>query len=94
MRFYTLTDEHVMEMPVTRFWFLFRTISRLEADESISLFDVTFRSSGQGSADVYREYRKALVEAKGVVFRTEGLTANDQPDPDYREKLRRLASGR
>jgi hypothetical protein len=93
MRFYRLTDEHVMAMPVSRFWFLYEMLPRVRADESLDLLEIAVRSNVESGPKLYEGYRSALIKLKGSVTSADApAVLDDAPEPGYQAKLRRLAA--
>lgn len=61
MRFYGLSDRQVLEMPVTRFWLLHRSVDRIAAEESIrSAMIGASVQSGDGLSALLTDLRKQM----------------------------------
>jgi hypothetical protein len=96
MRFYGLSDTHVLQMPVGRFWFLYQTALRIEAQEDLRLLNIAVVTGGmEVNVDGVKSLSKGLSDNIGKVVEFEGLpNPDDLPDPDFRERLRKLATMR
>lgn len=70
MRFYGMSDRQLMEMPVTRFWLLNRSVDRIAAEESIRLAQV---AGAVQSGDSYTTLMTALRSQMGKVMEIENL---------------------
>tara|TARA_B110000037_G_C16979649_1_gene448454 strand:- start:7 stop:255 length:249 start_codon:yes stop_codon:yes gene_type:complete len=54
MRFYSLNDLEVLQMPVNRFWLLERNATRISAQEDLRALNVAAASgSGEGCEELY-----------------------------------------
>jgi hypothetical protein len=66
MRFYGLSDEQVLKMPIKRFWLLQRNVSRLAAQEDVRAFNVALLPHGK-EEDIKQAYDK-WKEQVGLIF--------------------------
>lgn len=91
MRFYGLSDTHVLDMPVSRFWFLYGCVFRIEAQEDIRRLNLQMTVAGmEPSADAINGMHASLRKDMGRVME---FDAYDGPDPDAKERLMALAAG-
>jgi hypothetical protein len=94
MRFYGLTDEHILKMPANRFWFLYNTALRIEAQEDLRLLNIAVKTGGMElDADGIKSLVNDLSEGVGKVIEFDrSIEELARPDPDFKEKLRKLAT--
>lgn len=61
IHFYGLSDRQVLEMPVTRFWLLNRSIDRIQAEKSIGAAMIAIQTqSSEGFSDLMSGLQKQL----------------------------------
>ena len=65
MAHYGLTDDHLLAMPIKRFWLLSDTIDRLNADKDVRAMQVAVSAL---SGDSYRAGAERLEKVIGVVI--------------------------
>jgi len=65
MRFYGMSDQHVLSMPVKRFWLLHKNVDRLRAEEDTRILHVAIHAASGESASALAD---RLNKQMGVVF--------------------------
>lgn len=85
MRFYGLSDTHIFDMPINRFWLLNSNIDRISAQEDFRKARANMTS--QATKEGIHEYFDGLSKEMGTIV------VRDETQPDYEgiEKLKRLA---
>ena len=84
---YGLSDTHLLQMPLRRFWLLEKNITRLQAERELRQLPI-LASANSGSH--LKELTERLSRELGTIV-TVNVTARD---PDATSKLMRLAGGR
>jgi hypothetical protein len=87
MRFYGLSDTHVLDMPINRFWLLNSQVDRISAQEDYRSARANMVS--QSTKEGVRDYFDGLSKELGTII------VRDETQPDYEgiQKLKRLAQG-
>lgn len=62
--FYGISDQHVLKMPIKRFWLLSENIDRIEAQRDMRALTVANVAQGEEAA---RDHRKHLQETVGTL---------------------------
>lgn len=93
MRFYGLSDTHILAMPNIRFWFLYQTALRIEAQEDLRLLSITANTAGmEPNVEGIRALVKNLSDGVGKVVEFDGAEdPRNRPDSDFKERLRTLS---
>jgi hypothetical protein len=87
MAFYALSDDHVLAMPIKRFWLLSSMIDRVQAmDAQRSLYIAQTAAAGGEAAK--SEYARLTRKIGAIV------TKVDVPDHNAINRLKALAGGR
>jgi hypothetical protein len=61
MRFYGLSDERLLKMPLRRFWLLNKNIDRLRAEEDLRMLSVALHAaSGESAGDLSEKLMKQM----------------------------------
>lgn len=83
IRFYGLSDEAVMRLPIRRFWLLLKNIRRLMAQEELRLFNLMLHQDAK---------TESVKDFMGVLRREVGETHRAKPvfDRAGLEELKRL----
>lgn len=91
MRFYGLSDTHVLAMPVVRFWFLYQTALRIEAQEDLRLLNIAVNTAGmEPNVEGIKALSRNLSDGLGKVIEFD-VDVENLPDPDFKERLRKLS---
>lgn len=91
MRFYGLSDTHVLAMPAVRFWFLYQTALRIEAQEDLRLLNIAVNTAGmEPNVEGIKSLSKNLSDGLGKVIEFD-VDVSNLPDPDFKERLRKLS---
>lgn len=85
MAFYSLTDEHLLQMPAKRFWLLEKNIGRLNAEFDLRQLNVISAPNLKNPQDV----QQRLVEELGTI-----IIVNAKRDEDAADRLRLLGGAR
>ena len=83
MRFYGLSDTHVLQMPISRFWMLNTNVDRVSAQEDYRTARAHMVS--QSTKEGVRDYFDGLAKELGTII------VRDETQPDY-EGVQRLKS--
>jgi len=78
-----MTDRGVLDMPVSRFWFMSSQLPRIMAETDLRSQTLT---ASMGSGDAVKEYRQHLIDQMGPV-----ITEAPKFDPVGWAKLKALA---
>lgn len=87
MRFYGLSDTHVLEMPVHRFWLLLGNADRIQASETHSLLGAL--SAAQGGKEAVRDLSDRLNARVGLV-----VVEHNEFDPKGARRLKLMSAGK
>ena len=88
MHFYGLSDRHVLDMPIRRFWLLVKNINRISAERDMRTLTVT-TVAAQGNDEARKSYRSQLILEMGTVVKGE-----DKLDREGWAELKRMAGQR
>ena len=67
MKFYGLADDHVLAMPLKRFWLLHRSVDRLTAEDDLRAMQI---GAAVQSGDGYKQAVAALQKQMGKIIVT------------------------
>jgi hypothetical protein len=84
---YGLSDNHLLQMPLRRFWLLDKNITRLQAERELRQLPVMAATNG---GDLVKVLADRLSQELGTVVTVNVMTR----DPDATSKLKRLSAGR
>lgn len=91
MSFYGLSDEHVLKMPISRFWLMSRSVDRISAERDMRAARVAASvQSGEGVEKLFDDLHKEMGEVARFERRVNKVVAAEQLDREGLHALKGL----